>query len=82
MEQNTKISFEHYGTKFMVEFPSNEIDLLELLNSFKGLVIAAGYQNESWENVILQLSEELQKPKKQFDFLSFLRDIDNKDECN
>jgi len=82
MQQNTKITFEHYGTKFSVEFNGNEVDMYELFDAFKGLIIAAGYQNESWENMISELSSQLEKPKKNFDLINFLKRIDNKDECN
>lgn len=82
MEQKTKVTFEHFGTKFSVEFKDNEVDMYELLDAFKGLMIAAGYQNESWEKMINVLHSEITKPRKKFDMIKFLKEIDKRDECN
>ena len=82
MEQKTKMTFEHFGTKFSVEFKDNEVDMYELFEAFKGLMIAAGYQNKSWENMINVLHSEITEPKKEFDMIKFLKEIDKRDECN
>jgi hypothetical protein len=53
MEQKTKITIEHYGTTFSVEFPNGDVTINQMLEAFKGLLISDGFQYASWEAAIM-----------------------------
>jgi hypothetical protein len=51
MLQTTKISFEHYGIKAQVEFPSDS-NLTDTLEHIKYLLIAIGHNKQLVEEYI------------------------------
>ena len=54
-----KFTASMYGKTVTIELDHSDFDLTELLDVFKGLAIASGFENESWNMVIKQLSADI-----------------------
>jgi hypothetical protein len=48
-----------YGKTVTIELDHSDFDLTELMEVFKGLTIASGFENDSWNSVIKQLSADI-----------------------
>ena len=54
-----KFTASMYGKTVTIELDHSDFDLTELLDVFKGLAIASGFEINSWNNVIKSLSAEI-----------------------
>ena len=54
-----KFTATMYGKTVTIELDHSDIDLTELMEVFKGLAIASGFEMNSWDNVIKELSAEI-----------------------
>jgi hypothetical protein len=48
-----------YGKTVTIELDHSDFDLTELMEIFKGLTIASGFTNDSWNSVIKELSADI-----------------------
>ena len=56
---SSKFTASMYGKQVTIELDHSDFDLTELLDVFKGLTIASGFEINSWNNVIKALSAEI-----------------------
>ena len=56
-----KIQIENYGYKYTVETSQDDVELDEYLQLFKGLLITATFNETQFNNVILELAEEIKE---------------------
>ena len=56
---SSKFTASMYGKQVTIELDHSDFDLTELLDVFKGLAIASGFEINSWNNVIKALSAEI-----------------------
>ena len=54
-----KFTASMYGKTVTIELDHSDFDLTELMEVFKGLTIASGFEINSWNNVIKDLSAEI-----------------------
>ena len=54
-----KFTASMYGKTVTIELDHSDFDLTELMEVFKGLTIASGFEMNSWNNVIKDLSAEI-----------------------
>jgi len=54
-----KFTATMYGKTVTIELDHSDFDLTELMEIFKGLTIASGFEMSSWNNVIKDLSAEI-----------------------
>ena len=54
-----KFTATMYGKSVTIEMDHSDIDLTELMEVFKGLAIASGFANDSWDSVIKELSANI-----------------------
>ena len=54
-----KFTASMYGKTITIELDHSDFDLTELMEVFKGLTIASGFEINSWNNVIKELSAEI-----------------------
>jgi len=54
-----KFTATMYGKTVTIEMDHSDFDLTELMEIFKGLAIASGFANDSWDSVIKQLSADI-----------------------
>jgi len=52
---------QHYGTKISVEIDHSDLDLDEVMESFKTLVVGMGYSPDSWKQWIMETAEQYQE---------------------
>lgn len=57
---STEIKLTHYDMKAEVTL-APDADLHEVLMAFQGIAIAAGWHNDSWEQVIIDLAKDYNK---------------------
>jgi hypothetical protein len=57
----TRVTIEHHDMKVISEFPNSELGLFKLFELFKQSAMAVGFQNESWEKVIVELANEIKE---------------------
>ena len=55
-----KIEILHYNIKYSIERKTSQLSVHDLYESFKGLALSMGYQEESWDRMIKELSIELE----------------------
>jgi hypothetical protein len=58
MGKPNKISIENHGSKFTVEFDHFDTTVEEILDSFIGLMLAAGYHPNSIEEYLKERTNE------------------------
>ena len=56
---SSKFTASMYGKQVTIELDHSDFDLTELMEIFKGLTIASGFEINSWNNVIKALSAEI-----------------------
>ena len=76
-----KFTASMYGKTVTIELDHSDFDLTELLDVFKGLAIASGFENESWNMVIKQLSADIHDYERE-DLKEKLNEWKTDDECN
>jgi hypothetical protein len=54
-----KFTATMYGKTVTIELDHSDFDLTELMEIFKGLTIASGFTNDSWNSVIKELSADI-----------------------
>ena len=60
-----KFTATMYGKTVTIELDRSDFDLSELLEIFKGLTIASGFEMNSWNNVIKDLSAEIHDTERE-----------------
>jgi hypothetical protein len=70
-----------YGKTVTIELDHSDIDLNELMEIFKGLTIASGFEVSSWNSVIKDLSAEIHDYERE-DLKEKLNEWKNEDECD
>jgi hypothetical protein len=68
-----------YGKTVTIELDHSDFDLTELMEIFKGLAIASGFENESWNSVIKDLSADIHDYERE-DLKEKLNEWKNDDE--
>jgi hypothetical protein len=68
-----------YGKTVTIELDHSDFDLTELMEVFKGLTIASGFENDSWNSVIKQLSADIHDYERE-DLKEKLNEWKNDDE--
>jgi hypothetical protein len=53
-----KIEIKHYETTYTVETPNDDLETVEVIDIFTGLLIQMGYQQESINDAITELADE------------------------
>jgi hypothetical protein len=56
---------QHYGTKISVEIDHSDLDLDEVMESFKTLVVGMGYSPDSWKQWIMETAEQYQEEENE-----------------
>lgn len=56
----SKFTATMYGKSVTIEMDHSDIDLTELMEIFKGLAIASGFANDSWDSVIKELASNIE----------------------
>lgn len=74
-----KFTATMYGKTVTIEMDHSDIDLTELMEIFKGLAIASGFENESWNSVIKELSAEIHDNERE-DLKEKLNEWKNEDD--
>lgn len=55
----TKLTLKHYHVEITLEIPYSDCTMQEVFDLFRGAVLAAGFQQETYEEVIVQLAKEI-----------------------
>jgi len=55
------ISAKLYDTKVTIEKDNSDVTIDELMTIFKNIAMSLGYQPESWDNLILDMVDEITK---------------------
>lgn len=74
-----KFTASMYGKTVTIELDHSDFDLTELMDVFKGLTIASGFEMNSWNNVIKELSAEIHDTETE-DLREKLNEWKNEDE--
>lgn len=56
-----KLQIENYGYTYTVETEYNDVTLDEYLQLFKGLMLQATFNEEQFNNAILELAEQIKE---------------------
>lgn len=78
---SAKFTATMYGKTVTIEIDHSDIDLSELLEVFKGLAIASGFANDSWNSVIKELAADIHDYERE-DLKEKLNEWKTDDECN
>ena len=57
-------SMSSHGVKTTIELPHSDIDIRQLLDTFRGLALASGFMECTWEEGIIDLADEYSEGKK------------------
>ena len=60
-----KFTATMYGKTVTIELDHSDFDLTELMEVFKGLTIASGFANDSWNSVIKELAEDINEYERE-----------------
>jgi hypothetical protein len=74
-----KFTATMYGKTVTIELDHSDFDLTELMEVFKGLAIASGFANDSWNSVIKELSADIHDYERE-DLKEKLNEWKNEDE--
>ena len=53
----TILTLKHYHVTTTVEIPYSDCTMMELFELFRGAVLSAGFHQETYEKVIIELAE-------------------------
>lgn len=53
----TTLTLEQFNTSASIQISRSDIDLKELFSMFESLIISAGYQKKSLDNLILEIAK-------------------------
>ena len=59
------ISAKLYDTKVTIEKDNSDVTIDELMTIFKNITMSLGYQPESWDNLILDMVDEIKEDDKE-----------------
>lgn len=76
-----KFTATMYGKTVTIELDHSDFDLTELMEVFKGLTIASGFANDSWNSVIKDLAADIHDYERE-DLKEKLNEWKTDDECN
>ena len=54
-----KLQLETYKKKYTVETENDDLDIFEYLDMFKGLLVSAGFQPNTFDRAIINLANDL-----------------------
>ncbi len=54
-----KLQLEAYKNKYTVETENDDLDIFEYLDMFKGLLVSAGFQPNTFDVAIIELADDL-----------------------
>ena len=54
-----KITLKHYGVTYSIETKEDDFDATEMINTFNNLMLSAGWQQDSIDEAIMALNEEI-----------------------
>ena len=54
-----KLQLEAYKKKYTVETENDDLDIFEYLDMFKGLLVSAGFQPNTFDRAIIELTDEI-----------------------
>lgn len=54
-----KLQLETYKKKYTIETENDDLDIFEYLDMFKGLLVSAGFQPNTFDVAIIELTDEL-----------------------
>jgi hypothetical protein len=54
-----KIILKHYGVTYSIETKEDDFDATEMINTFNNLMLSAGWQQDSIDEAIMALNEEI-----------------------
>ena len=76
----SKFTATMWGKTVTIELDHSDIDLNELMDIFKGLTIASGFEMTSWNNVIKDTASEIYN--EEHEIVKEALDTTDDDECN
>ena len=53
------ITIKHYGDTYSIETKGDDLDATEMINTFNNLMLSAGWQQDSIDEAIMALNEEI-----------------------
>lgn len=65
MAKHSIFTAQHYGTKISVEIDHSDLDLDEVMESFKTLVVGMGYSLDTWKQWIMETAEQYQEEENE-----------------
>jgi hypothetical protein len=60
----TIISASHYDTKVTIERDRSDLTIDELMDMFRNVAMSIGYHPVSWDNLIIEMAEEINENQK------------------
>lgn len=54
-----KLQLEKYKKKYTIETENDDLDIFEYLDMFKGLLVSAGFQPNTFDVAIINLADDL-----------------------
>lgn len=54
-----KLQLEAYKKKYTIETENDDLDIFEYLDMFKGLLVSAGFQPNTFDRAIIELADEI-----------------------
>jgi hypothetical protein len=56
-----KLQLEAYNKKYIIETPNDDLDIFEYLDIFKGLLVSAGFQSNTFDRAIIELADDYEE---------------------
>jgi hypothetical protein len=56
-----KLQLEAYKKKYTIETPNDDLDIFEYLDIFKGLLVSAGFQSNTFDRAIIELADDYEE---------------------
>ena len=54
------ITLKHYGVTYSIETKEDDFDATEMINTFNNFMLCAGWQQDSIDEAIMALNEEIE----------------------
>lgn len=64
-----KLQLEAYKKKYTVENENDDLDIFEYLDMFKGLLVSAGFQPNTFDRAIIELADDLKDESHDIPYL-------------
>jgi hypothetical protein len=65
--KTTKLSLTMHGVTTTVEFPYEDVDLEEIFNAFKAVMVGATFSQSQYQNYIIELGKIFLEQKNEND---------------